>query len=305
MVAACRLQYEHDSEVSSMPLDAELIRKIRKIHITTNHLVNNAMAGQYHSAFKGRGMEFAEVREYQAGDEIRSIDWNVTARMGRPFIKEFQEERELTVMLLVDVSASGLFGTSRAKNEVAAELAATLSFSAIKNQDKVGLCLFTDRVEKYIPPKKGRGHVWRVIEEVLEFTPEHRGTDLSRPLEYIHQVLHRRAICFLISDFLVSSSFEKPLRIANQRHDMIAVTITDPRETALPKVGFIELEDEETGERLLVDTRGAAADELFRQREERKRSFASLGVDVIEVRTDKPSIDAVIRFFRIREKKLM
>jgi len=291
-----------------MPLDAELIRKIRKIHITTNHLVNNAMAGQYHSAFKGRGMEFSEVREYQAGDEIRAIDWNVTARMGRPFIKEFQEERELTVMLLVDVSASGLFGTSRAKNDVAAELAATLSFSAIKNQDKVGLCLFTDRVEKYIPPKKGRGHVWRVIEEVLEFKPEHSGTDIARPLEYLNRVLHRRAICFLISDFLAAPAFAKPLRIANRRHDMIAVTITDPRETEMPRVGYLELEDEETGERLLVNTNDAGAAELFRQwirkdREERKRLFASLGIDVIDVRTDRPSIDAVIRFFRIREKK--
>lgn len=293
-----------------MPLDAELIRKIRKIHITTNHLVNNAMAGQYHSAFKGRGMEFSEVREYQPGDEIRAIDWNVTARMGRPFIKEFQEERELTVMLLVDVSASGLFGTSRAKNEVAAELAATLSFSAIKNQDKVGLCLFTDRVEKYIPPKKGRGHVWRVIEEVLEFKPEHRGTDLVGPLEYLNRVLHRQAICFLISDFLTAKSFEKPLRIANRRHDMIAVTITDPRETDMPRVGFVELEDEETGERVLVNTSESAAGELFRreirkQQEERKRFFSSLGIDIIDVRTDKPYIDAVIRFFRIREKKLV
>jgi uncharacterized protein (DUF58 family) len=291
-----------------MPLDSELIKKIRKIHITTNHLVNNAMAGQYHSAFKGRGMEFSEVREYQAGDEIRAIDWNVTARMGRPFIKEFQEERELTVMLMVDVSASGLFGTSRAKNEVAAELAATLSFSAIKNQDKVGLCLFTDRVEKYIPPKKGRGHVWRVIEEVLEFKPENRGTDLARPLEYINRVLPRRAICFLISDFLAAPSFERPLRIANRRHDIIAVTITDPREMELPRLGFIELEDEETGELLLVNSNAAGTTELFRQgirkeKDERKRLFASMGIDMIEVRTDGPYIDAVIRFFRIREKK--
>jgi uncharacterized protein (DUF58 family) len=291
-----------------MPLDAELISKIRKIHITTNHLVNDAMAGQYHSAFKGRGMEFSEVREYQAGDEIRTIDWNVTARMGRPFIKEFQEERELTVMLMVDVSASGLFGTSRAKNEVAAEIAATLSFSAIKNQDKVGLCLFTDRVEKYIPPKKGRGHVWRVIEEVLEFKPEHRGTELARPLEYINRVLHRKAICFLISDFLCSSSFDKPLRVASRRHDMIAVTITDPRETDMPRVGFLELEDAETGKLLLINTSESGAADLFRQRisrvrEERKRLFASLGIDVIDVRTDIPYIEAVNRFFRIREKK--
>lgn len=292
-----------------MPLDAEMIRKIRKIHITTNHLVNDAMAGQYHSAFKGRGMEFSEVREYQAGDEIRAIDWNVTARMGRPFIKEFQEERELTVMLMVDVSASGLFGTSRSKNEVAAEIAATLSFSAIKNQDKVGLCLFTDRVEKYIPPKKGRGHVWRVIEEVLEFKPEHAGTDLAPALEYINRVLHRRVICFLISDFLSPRSFDRPLRIAGRRHDMIAVTVTDPREMEMPRVGFLELEDAETGARLLLNTGDAGAATLFRQgvikgQEERKKFFASLGVDVIDVRTDSPSIDAIIRFFRIREKRI-
>ncbi len=292
-----------------MPLDAELIKKIRKIHITTNHLVNDAMAGQYHSAFKGRGMEFSEVREYQAGDDIRTIDWNVTARMGKPFIKEFQEERELTVMLLVDVSASGVFGTSRAKKDVAAEIAATLSFSAIKNQDKVGLCLFTDRVERYIPPKKGRGHVWRVIEEVLEFKPEHKGTNLARPLEYINRVLNRKAICFLISDFLSSPSFDKPLRIAGRRHDMIAVTITDPRETEIPRVGFLELEDAETGELFLLNTSDARSAQLFSQRvrkeqEERKRSFASMGVDVIDVRTDSPYIDAIIRFFRIRGKRM-
>ena len=291
-----------------MPLKAELIRKIRKIHITTNHRVNDVLAGQYHSAFKGRGIEFAEVREYQAGDEIRAIDWNVTARMGRPFIKEFQEERELTVMLLVDVSASGIFGTARAKNDVAAEIAATLSFSAIKNQDKVGLCLFTDRVEKYIPPKKGRGHVWRVIEEVLNFEPEHRGTDLAKPLEYINHVLYRKAICFVISDFFSSSSFEKPLRIAGRKHDMIAVTITDPRETEIPRVGFLELEDAETGERLLFNTSAADTAQVFAQRinseqEERKRLFASMAVDVIDIRTDNPSIEAFVRFFRRREKR--
>ena len=291
-----------------MPLKAELIRKIRKIHITTNHRVNDVLAGQYHSAFKGRGIEFAEVREYQAGDEIRAIDWNVTARMGRPFIKEFQEERELTVMLLVDVSASGIFGTARAKNDVAAEIAATLSFSAIKNQDKVGLCLFTDRVEKYIPPKKGRGHVWRVIEEVLNFEPEHRGTDLAKPLEYINHVLYRKAICFVISDFFSSSSFEKPLRIAGRKHDMIAVTITDPRETEIPRVGFLELEDAETGERLLFNTSAADTAQVFAQRinseqEERKRRFASMAVDVSDIRTDNPSIEAFVRFFRRREKR--
>ena len=291
-----------------MPLQAELIRKIRKIHITTNHRVNDVLAGQYHSAFKGRGIEFSEVREYQAGDDIRAIDWNVTARMGRPFIKEFREERELTVMLLVDVSASGIFGTARAKKEVAAEIAATLSFSAIKNQDKVGLCLFTDRVEKYIPPKKGRGHVWRVIEEILNFNPEHRRTDLASPLEYINRVLFRKTICFMISDFLSSSPFEKQLRIAGRKHDMIAVTITDPRETEIPRIGFLELEDAETGERLLFNTSAgntvpSFARRMQQEREERKRLFASLAVDLIDVRTDSPFNEAIVRFFRRREKR--
>jgi len=291
-----------------MPLKAELIRKIRKIHITMNHRVNDVLAGQYHSVFKGRGIEFAEVREYQTGDEIRAIDWNVTARMGRPFIKEFQEERELTVMLLVDVSASGIFGTARAKKEVAAEIAAILSFSAIKNQDRVGLCLFTDCVEKYIPPKKGRGHVWRVIEEILNFQPEHRGTDLAKPLEYINRVLFRKTICFMISDFLSSSSFEKPLRIASRKHDMIAVTITDPREMEIPPIGFLELEDAETGECLLFNTSAADtvlafARRMQREQEERKRFFASLAVDVIDARTDWPSIEAIVHFFQRREKR--
>ena len=291
-----------------MPLKAELIRKIRKIHITMNHRVNDVLAGQYHSVFKGRGIEFAEVREYQTGDEIRAIDWNVTARMGRPFIKEFQEERELTVMLLVDVSASGIFGTARAKKEVAAEIAAILSFSAIKNQDRVGLCLFTDCVEKYIPPKKGRGHVWRVIEEILNFQPDHRGTDLAKPLEYINRVLFRKTICFMISDFLSSSSFEKPLRIASRKHDMIAVTITDPRETEIPTIGFLELEDAETGECLLVNTSATDRVSTFarriqREQEERKRFFASLAVDVIDARTDCPTIEAIVHFFQRREKR--
>ncbi len=290
-----------------MPLDAETIRKIRKIHITTNHLVDDIMTGEYHSAFKGLGMEFAEVREYQPGDDIRTIDWNVTARTGRPFVKSFQEERELTVMLLVDVSASGTFGTFRTKNEVAAEIAATLSFSAIKNQDKVGLLLFTDRVEKYIPPRKGRGHVWRVIEEVLEYRPQYRGTNLSEPLEYINRVLRRKTICFLLSDFL-ASGFEKPLRVASRRHDLIAVTLTDPRETALPAVGFVEMVDAERGETLLVNTndpatRRAYASKVQRQEEDRLKLFRSLGIDRIEIGTDRAYVDDIMRFFRLREKR--
>lgn len=291
-----------------MPLDADVIKKIKKIHITTNHLVNDVMTGEYQSAFKGRGMEFAEVREYQAGDDVRSIDWNVSARMGKPFIKEYQEERELTVMLMVDVSASGLFGTSRSKNEISAEIAATLSFSAIKNQDKVGLCLFTDRVEKYIPPKKGRGHVWRVIEEVLSFTPEHKGTDLSEPLEYIHRVLRRKAICFLVSDFQ-AGGYERPLRIANKRHDMIAVAVSDPREVEIPAIGYLELEDAETGERMLLNTNHKKTTKIYsewirKQQAENKRLLRSMGVDMIEVSTDRPYIDAIIRFFKLREKRM-
>jgi uncharacterized protein (DUF58 family) len=290
-----------------MPLDAETIRKIRKIHITTNYLVNDIMTGEYHSAFKGLGMEFAEVREYQPGDDIRAIDWNVTARSGRPFVKSYQEERELTVMLLVDVSASETFGTFRTKNEVAAEIAATLSFSAIKNQDKVGLCLFTDRVEKYIPPRKGRGHVWRVIEEVLEYRPRYKGTDLSAPLEYINRLLRRKTICFLLSDFL-GGGFEKPLRIAHQRHDMIAITLSDPREETLPAVGYLTLKDAETGEDLLFNTNDpvllqAYAKRVQQRREERKRMLRSIGVDLIEISTDRPYVDDIMRFFRLREKR--
>ncbi|NOY53385.1 MAG: DUF58 domain-containing protein [Deltaproteobacteria bacterium] len=290
-----------------MSLDAETIRKIRKIHIITNYLVNDIMTGEYHSAFKGLGMEFAEVREYQPGDDIRTIDWNVTARTGRPFVKSFQEERELTVMLLVDISASGSFGTFRTKNEVAAEIAATLSFSAIKNQDKVGLLLFTDRVEKYIPPRKGRSHVWRVIEEVLEYRPEYRGTDLSAPLEYINRVLNRKTICFLLSDFL-AAGFERPLRVACRRHDMIAVTLTDPRETVLPAVGYLKLLDAETGEILIVNTRDPETRRTYTDRwraarEKTVKIFRSLGIDHIEIRTDRPYVEDIMRFFRLREKR--
>ncbi len=291
-----------------MSLNPEIIRKIRMIHITTSHLVDNVLAGQYLSAFKGHGMEFTEVREYQPGDDIRTIDWNVTARLGRPFIKRFREERELTVMLLVDVSASGLFGTCRSKKEVTAEIAATLSFSAIRNQDKVGLCLFTDQVEKYIPPKKGRGHVWRVIEEVLNFRPEGKRTDLSPPLEYINRVLHRRAICFLISDFQ-AAGFERALRIAGRRHDMIAITVSDPGEAELPPVGLLELRDAETGESLLVHTNNPKIRNGYqvwiRKREDRIRTlFHSLGIDRIEIRTDRPYIESILRFFRLREKRM-
>src|SRR3989304_5939286 len=242
-------------------LPAEILKKIKNIHIRTTHLVNAVMAGEYGSAFRGRGMEFEEVREYQPGDDIRSIDWNVTARMGTPFVKVYREERELTVMLLVDVSYSGRFGTvSRFKNELSAEIAAVLACLAIRNNDKVGLLIFSDRVEKFLPPKKGKSYVWRVIREVLSYTPKHKGTDIGVALDFLNRVLNRKAICFLISDFL-TAGYEKPLKITNKEHDLIAITVTDPKETELPEVGLMEIEDAETGENILVDK----GDYMFRK----------------------------------------
>jgi uncharacterized protein (DUF58 family) len=232
-------------------LPKELIRKIRRIQIYSARTVNDMLAGQYRSVFKGRGMEFAEVREYQVGDEVRLIDWNVTARMGRPYVKQFAEERELTVMLLVDASGSGRFGSVwQTKNEIAAEMAALIAYSAIRNNDKVGLIMFTDRVEKYVAPKKGRSHVLRVIREILFFRPGGKGTDVSAAIEYLMRITTRRTVAFLISDF-IATGFEKKLRVANQRHDVIAPRITDPREVELPAVGLIQLEDPETG-RMIV-----------------------------------------------------
>ena len=254
-------------------------------------------------------MEFAEVREYEPGDDIRTIDWNVTARTGRPYIKRFTEERELTVMLLVDASGSGNFGTGdQMKGEIAVELCALLAFAAIKNSDRVGLLIFTDRIEKFIPPRKGRTHVLRVIRELLYNRPDGTGTDITQALEYMNRVINRRCIVFLASDFL-SSGFDTALRIANKRHDVVAVTMTDPRELEIPPVGLIELEDAETGEEILVDT----GDEAWRQayqrhnktlREARDQMFRVMGIDTIHVHTDRPYIDPVIRFFKKRERML-
>ena len=287
----------------------EIIKKIEKIHIHTNSLVNDIFAGEYESAFKGRGMEFEEVREYTPGDEIRSIDWNVTARMGKPYVKEFKEERELTVMLLIDVSSSSLFGTVKEfKNEVAAELGAILAFAAIKSNDKVGLIIFTDTVEKFIPPKKGRSHVWRVIKEVIGYHPQKTNTDIKMALDFLNRVLNRRAVCFLISDF-ISEGYEKILRITNKKHDIIAITITDPRERVLPKIGFVELEDAETGETILIDTSDRNIREGFKSLNEentkkKNELFRSMGVDYINIHTDKSLIDPIMKFFLLRERRL-
>jgi len=287
----------------------EVLKQIRRIHIRTRHIVNDQLVGQYESVFKGQGMEFKEVREYQPGDEIRSIDWNVTARTGDPFVKVFAEERELTVMLVVDVSGSGMFGTrGRIKNELAAELCAVLAFSAIKNNDRVGLIMFTDGVEKYVPPKKGRPHVLRVIREVLYYQPHRPGTDIAAALEYRERVTTRRCVVFLVSDFL-TTGYETPLRIANKRHDVIAVTIRDPREETLPDVGLIELSDAETGESMLVDSsdervRKRYAAEAARRRKALQQLFRSMNLDMIDVRTDQPYVEPLIRFFRTRERRL-
>jgi len=287
----------------------EVLRKVHLIHIRTKHLVNDIMAGEYGSAFRGRGMEFQEVREYTPGDDVRIIDWNVTARMDRPYVKLFREERELVVMLLVDISASGRFGSRRKlKQEVAAEVAALLAYTAIRNNDKVGLVLFTDRVESYVPPKKARGHGWRVIREILSFEPAGRGTDLAQALDFLGNVVRRRCICFLLSDF-IASGYEKPLRLSSKRHDMVALAISDPREQELPVAGFVELEDSETGETLLIDTGNPELRREYAQRqrraaEERNILFRSMDLDHVPLSTHVPYVDPLLAFFRRRERSV-
>ncbi len=290
-------------------LPKEVIKKIRKIEIRTKKLVNDVFSGEYHSIFKGRGMEFQEVREYQPGDDIRIIDWNVTARYGYPFVKKFQEERELTVVLLLDASSSGKFGTQdKMKSELAAEICSLLAFSAIKNNDKVGMIIFTDQIEKYIPPQKGTSHVLRLIREVLYFQPQSKGTDLASALDYLGRVLNHRAVVFIISDFL-SPDYDKPLKIINRRHDVIGIRITDPRERELPAVGFIELEDAETGEQILVDTSDYLVRKQFQmfansEREKLTKKFQSINLDNVEVFTDRSYIIPLVTFFKQRAKKL-
>jgi uncharacterized protein (DUF58 family) len=293
-----------------MPLTAqEILKKVRRIEIRTNRLVNESLAGEYHSVFKGRGMEFDEVREYTPGDDIRTIDWNVTSRMGHPYVKKYVEERELTVMLLVDASASGDFGTAGStKREVAAEVCALLAFSAIRNNDRVGLLVFTDREERYVPPRKGRNHVLRVIREVLTFQPVGRRTDLTLALESLARGIRRRSVAFVVSDFL-DSGFEQALRLANRKHDLIAISLSDPREEELPAVGILELEDAETGRTLLVDTWDrrvrARYSEVARERiEGRRRLFRRNKVDSVELATGHPYDVPLVRFFRERARRL-
>jgi len=287
----------------------DILKKIKGIHIRTNHIVNDVFAGEYESAFRGRGMEFEEVREYAPGDDIRDIDWNVTARFGRPFVKVYREERELTIMLVVDVSSSCFFGTvTRFKQELAAELAAVLAFAATKNNDKVGLIIFSDHVEKYIPPKKGKNHVWRVIKNVLEHQPISTQTDIAGALRYLNQVARRRSVAFLISDF-IGHGYETALRVTGRMHDLIAVYVTDPREHELPSAGIVELQDAESGCTMLLDTTDAATRSSYRHvseqiHQKRWALFKAAGIDAIDIRTDRPYIDPLMRFFRMREHRL-
>jgi len=287
----------------------EILKKVRRIEIQTTRLVNDLFGGEYKSVFKGQGIEFADVREYVAGDDIRTIDWNVTARSQQPFVKKFVEERELTVVFLVDMSGSQFYGTSgRLKSETAAEITALLAFSAVRNKDKIGLLIASDQVEKYVPVKKGRMHVLRVVREILYFQPQHQKTNLDIALDYINRVLTRTAVIFLISDFM-DQGFERPLRILNRKHDLIALHLWDPTERILPQAGLIEVEDPETKEPLLIDTSHPAFraqyEESNRERENNlDRLFKSLGVDRVVMDISQPYVEPLMRFFKARERRL-
>ena len=294
-------------------LTRRVAKKIRLIEIQTAKAVDEVLAGEYSSVFKGSGMEFEEVRDYVPGDEIRSIDWNVTARMGKPYVKRYVEERELTVWLLVDLSASGAFGSrSQLKNEAAAEFCALLAFSAIRNNDKVGLIIFTEGIELSIPPSKGRTHVLRIVRELLRFEPRGRGTDLAAALEYLGRVTHKRGVVFLVSDFLTPESLEmssgRQLRVLARRHDLVAVAIGDARELELPNVGLVEVEDAETGQRVMLDTssrrfRREYASDARARVEQRREFFRSIGIDEVEVLTGRDYVRDLRRLFRQRGRR--
>lgn len=293
-------------------ISSELAKKIRYIQIYTSKAVNDVLAGEYHSVFKGQGMEFNEVRSYQPGDDIRTIDWNVTARTGHPYVKRYVEEREITVFFLVDLSGSGAFGSSKKlKNEIAAEFCALLAFSAIKNNDKVGLIVFTDTIELFIPPAKGTSHVLRLIRELLFFSPgqtqKNKGTDIALALDYLGKVLHKRGVVFLVSDFL-DQNFEKPLRVLARRHDLIAVSVTDPREHSLPDIGLLEIQDAETGKTVIVDTGSSTVRSRYSALAEKRELelsglFRSTGIDHIRILTDRDYVLDLVKFFRRRMKK--
>ena len=290
-------------------LPREVIQKVRRIEITTRRMVTDVLAGEYHSVFKGRGMEFSEVREYMMGDDIRTIDWNVTSRTGTLHVKKFVEERELTVLLMLDASGSADFGTtSRFKREVAAEIGALLAFSAIKNNDRVGAIVFTDEVEMFIPPRKGRSHVLRVIRDLLYFEPKSKKTNLAAAMDFLNSVTRKRAVVFVLSDFL-TSGFEKSFRVAAKKHDVISIFLSDPREREIPKAGMIELEDAETGHRMLLDTADRRALAAFTQHADARvqgqmDALTAMGVDIIDVNTGEPYDRPLQRFFQKRARRL-
>jgi len=286
---------------------SDLLKKVRKIELKTRGLSNHIFAGEYHTAFKGKGMAFSEVREYQPGDDIRTIDWNVTARYNTPFIKVFEEERELTVMLIIDVSGSKNFGTQKQmKQELVTELSSVLAFSAIQNNDKIGVIFFSDKVEKFIPPKKGKSHILRIIRELIAFEPENKGTDIGEALRYFNNVIKKRAVCFVISDFM-NDNFEAPLKIANKKHDVVTIRINDKREEELPDIGLVQMKDAETGEVKWIDTANKLIRENYqknylRNMEEVNQLFKNSGVDTIQLRTDMDYIKPLIQFFKRRGK---
>ena len=290
---------------------AELFKKAKKIEIASRRLVDEQLAGQYHSVFKGRGLVFSDVRPYYAGDDVRSIDWNITARMNAPHVKQFVEERDRTVNLMIDMSASGHFGSrGTTKRELAAELAAVVAFSAIKNNDRVGLYIVTDKVERYVPPKKGRRHVLRVIGEILAFEPTSRQTNLAAGLDFLGKVAKRRSVVFLVSDFLGSDPvrWERQMQITRQRHELVPVVVADPLEAELPSVGLLMLEDLETGEVVEVDTSSRARQEFAKRAAKaaavRDAALRRINLDVVEVATNQPYVDALIAFFKARAKRM-
>jgi uncharacterized protein (DUF58 family) len=294
---------------AAVAVSPEILRQVKLLELRTRGLVNSLFTGEYRSVFKGQGMEFAEVREYQAGDEVRSIDWNVTARMQRPYVKRYIEERELTVMLAVDVSGSERFGTRRRfKSEVASELAAVLAMSAIRNNDRVGNLMFTDRIEHVVPPRKGRRHALRLIRDILAFEPEGRGTDIGAATEYLNKMLAHKAIIFLVSDFL-GENVERPLKLLAQRHDVVAVTLEDPSERVLPDIGLVRLTDPETGQSLDIDTSDARVRSRFDtlvsgEADRRRHLLRRLAIDEIPVNTDQGIMEPLLRFFRTRERRI-
>jgi len=297
-------------------ISSEILKKVRQVEIKTNRLVDDTLSGHYRSVFRGRGMDFDEVREYVPGDDVRTIDWNVTARTGRTFVKKFTEERELTIMLIIDVSASGEFGSSsQSKLEIIAELGSVIAFSAVRNNDKVGLILFTEEVELYIPPAKGRSHILRLVREILFFQPAGRGTDLEAALDFANQVIRRRAVVFLISDFCLPGDFSASLEglrpklmITNRHHDLIAVSVSDPREREMPDIGLLNIEDSETGEQVELDTTRPEIRDHFTQLADERRgelshSIRSCGVDLLELSTDKAYLPVLLNFFNSRERR--